>query len=134
MGFLGERTIKDLCSGSKAGTIQSLNISLYINCKINFAPLWISYEILAFSQCVAKRGRNCLIFKCRIFWNLLSINAIIVLAVRVTIILILASFQDLGGACGNRRSMTMLIVKPNEDYQDLFEECKTEIQNLPMPI
>lgn len=44
------------------------------------------------------------------------------------------SKTDLGGACGNRRSMTMLIVKPNEDYQDLFEECKTEIQNLPMPI
>lgn len=42
--------------------------------------------------------------------------------------------QDLGAACGNRRSMSLLIVKPNEDYEELFDECKSEVQNLPMPI
>ncbi|XP_061183390.1 H/ACA ribonucleoprotein complex subunit 2-like protein [Saccostrea echinata] len=44
------------------------------------------------------------------------------------------SKTDLGAACGNRRSMSLLIVKPNEDYKELFEECKNEVENLPMPV
>merc|ERR1711878_232138 len=41
------------------------------------------------------------------------------------------SRQDLGTAMGVKRGSLMVLIKEHEDYKDVFEECKTEIEKLP---
>lgn len=41
------------------------------------------------------------------------------------------SRQDLGTAMGVKRGSLMVMIRENDDYKDLFEECKGEIEKLP---
>ena len=41
------------------------------------------------------------------------------------------SRQLLGTAMGVKRGSLMVLIREHEDYKDLFEECKTEIEKLP---
>merc|ERR1739844_633559 len=41
------------------------------------------------------------------------------------------SRQLLGTAMGVKRGSLMVLLREHEDYKDLFEECKTEIEKLP---
>merc|ERR1711935_855870 len=43
------------------------------------------------------------------------------------------SRQDLGTAMGVKRGSLMVLIKEHEDYQDVFEECKKEMEALPVP-
>merc|ERR1712062_192123 len=41
------------------------------------------------------------------------------------------SRQLLGTAMGVKRGSLMVLIREHEDYKDLFDECKTEIEKLP---
>lgn len=41
---------------------------------------------------------------------------------------------DLGGACGSRRPTCMVLIKPHDDYQELFDTCKKSVKGLPLPL
>ncbi|KAG1651799.1 H/ACA ribonucleoprotein complex subunit 2-like protein [Nymphon striatum] len=41
---------------------------------------------------------------------------------------------DIGAAMGVKRSSVMVLIKSHEDYQDLYDECKNELKNLPHPL
>merc|ERR1712117_320120 len=43
------------------------------------------------------------------------------------------SRQDLGTAMGVKRGSLMVLIKEHEDYKDVFEECKKEMETLPVP-
>ena len=44
------------------------------------------------------------------------------------------SRQMLGTAMGVKRGSLMVLIREHEDYKDLFQECKIEIEKLPPPI
>ncbi|XP_013407087.1 H/ACA ribonucleoprotein complex subunit 2-like protein [Lingula anatina] len=44
------------------------------------------------------------------------------------------SKEDLGAACGSRRPTCMVMVKPHEDYNDLYQELFNEVKGLPLPL
>jgi H/ACA ribonucleoprotein complex subunit 2 len=44
------------------------------------------------------------------------------------------SRQLLGTAMGVKRGSLMVLIREHDDYKDLYEECKTEIEKLPPPI
>jgi len=39
----------------------------------------------------------------------------------------------LGTAMGVKRGSLMVMIREHEDYKELFDECKTEIEALPPP-
>merc|ERR1712228_572387 len=41
------------------------------------------------------------------------------------------SRQDLGTAMGVKRGSLMVLIREHDDYKDLYEECKAEIEKLP---
>ena len=41
------------------------------------------------------------------------------------------SKQDLGLACGSRRKTCALLIKANEEYQDLYDKCMSDVKELP---
>ena len=43
------------------------------------------------------------------------------------------SRQDLGTAMGVKRGSLMVLIKEGDDYKDLYEECKTEMEAMPTP-
>ena len=44
------------------------------------------------------------------------------------------SREDIGHAAGLHRTAVMVLIKPNSEYEELFDECKGEIQNLPVQL
>ncbi|XP_060075498.1 H/ACA ribonucleoprotein complex subunit 2-like protein [Ylistrum balloti] len=44
------------------------------------------------------------------------------------------SKDDLGSACGSKRPTCMVMIKPHDDYWDLYDECFGEVKDLPLPI
>ncbi|XP_074640589.1 H/ACA ribonucleoprotein complex subunit 2-like protein [Tubulanus polymorphus] len=44
------------------------------------------------------------------------------------------SREALGAASGSKRPTCMLLIKPNAEYQDLFDEVNEEMKSLPMPV
>lgn len=42
--------------------------------------------------------------------------------------------EDLGLASGSKRPTCMLMIKPHEDYQELYDQCFEELQGLPLPV
>ncbi len=43
------------------------------------------------------------------------------------------SRQDLGTAMGVKRGSLMVLVREHDDYRELFEECKGEMEAMPVP-
>jgi len=43
------------------------------------------------------------------------------------------SRQDLGAAMGVKRGCLMVLIREHEDFKDLFDECKAEMEALPTP-
>jgi len=43
------------------------------------------------------------------------------------------SRQLLGTAMGVKRGSLMVMIREHEDYKDLFDECKTEVEAMPAP-
>lgn len=43
------------------------------------------------------------------------------------------SREDLGAAMGVKRGCLMVLVREHEDYKELYEECKEEINTLAIP-
>jgi H/ACA ribonucleoprotein complex subunit 2 len=41
--------------------------------------------------------------------------------------------QDLASAMGVKRPCLMVLVRPHEEYQELFDECEAEMKALPIP-
>lgn len=41
------------------------------------------------------------------------------------------SREDLGSAMGVKRSAVMVLIRKNESYADLYDECQSEIKALP---
>ncbi|XP_033756992.1 H/ACA ribonucleoprotein complex subunit 2-like protein [Pecten maximus] len=44
------------------------------------------------------------------------------------------SKDDLGSACGSKRPTCMVMIKPHDDYRELYDECFGEVKDLPLPI
>jgi H/ACA ribonucleoprotein complex subunit 2 len=44
------------------------------------------------------------------------------------------SRQDLGVAMGVKRGSITLMIRPNSDYQELYDEVQAELKNLPLPL
>lgn len=44
------------------------------------------------------------------------------------------SREDIGHAAGLHRTAVMVLVKCSSGYQELFDECKQEIEHLPVPM
>jgi len=44
------------------------------------------------------------------------------------------SRDDLGLACGSKRPTCTVLIKPHEDYQDLYDECSAGLKELPTPL
>lgn len=44
------------------------------------------------------------------------------------------SKDDLGTACGSKRQTCMVLIKPNDAYRDLYDECYSAVKDIPMPI
>ncbi|XP_065221857.1 H/ACA ribonucleoprotein complex subunit 2-like protein [Planococcus citri] len=44
------------------------------------------------------------------------------------------SREDIGHAAGLHRTAVMVLVKPNPEYAELYEECQTEVQHLPVQL
>merc|ERR1711976_545832 len=44
------------------------------------------------------------------------------------------SKEDLGAACGSRRPTCMVMVRAHDDYQDLYDECFSDVKALPLPV
>jgi H/ACA ribonucleoprotein complex subunit 2 len=44
------------------------------------------------------------------------------------------SKQDLGAACGSKRPTCMVLIRENEDYKELYDDCESDVQGLPLPI
>lgn len=40
------------------------------------------------------------------------------------------SRKDLGATLGVKRGCLMVLIRPNDEYKDAFEECKQDIKNL----
>jgi len=43
------------------------------------------------------------------------------------------SRQDLGSATGSERLTCMVLIKPHAEYQDIYDQCETEMRALPIP-
>ena len=43
------------------------------------------------------------------------------------------SRQDIGTAMGVKRGSLMVLIKEHEDYKELFDECKAEMDAMPVP-
>ncbi|KAK2827996.1 hypothetical protein Q5P01_019030 [Channa striata] len=41
---------------------------------------------------------------------------------------------DLGSSAGSKRPTCVILIKPHEDYQDAYNECFEEVNNLPKPL
>jgi H/ACA ribonucleoprotein complex subunit 2 len=41
---------------------------------------------------------------------------------------------DLGAASGHKRASITMLIKQHADYQDLYDEVKTEMKHLPIPV
>ncbi|KAH0506472.1 H/ACA ribonucleoprotein complex subunit 2 [Microtus ochrogaster] len=44
------------------------------------------------------------------------------------------SKTDLGAATGSKRPTCVIMVKPHEDYQEIYDKCLEEVQALPAPL
>ena len=44
------------------------------------------------------------------------------------------SRQDIGTAMGVKRGSLMVLIREHEDYKDVFDKCKSEIEALPCTI
>ncbi|CAC5399013.1 NHP2 [Mytilus coruscus] len=44
------------------------------------------------------------------------------------------SKEDLGTACGSKRQTCMVMIKPNDEYRQLYDECYEQVKELPLPI
>lgn len=42
--------------------------------------------------------------------------------------------SDLGSAMGVNRSSVMMLVRPHDDYKELYDECVEEMKHLPYPL
>jgi ribosomal protein L7Ae-like RNA K-turn-binding protein len=42
--------------------------------------------------------------------------------------------EDLGAACGSRRPTCMVMIKLDDDYEELYKECSEEMKGLPLPV
>ncbi|CAI9604466.1 unnamed protein product, partial [Staurois parvus] len=40
---------------------------------------------------------------------------------------------DLGAAAGSKRPTCVIMVKPNSEYEDSYNDCMEEVQALPLP-
>ena len=43
------------------------------------------------------------------------------------------SKEDLGTACGSKRQTCMVMIKPNDEYRQLYDECYEQVKALPIP-
>ncbi|XP_063783965.1 H/ACA ribonucleoprotein complex subunit 2 [Pseudophryne corroboree] len=43
------------------------------------------------------------------------------------------SKSDLGAAAGSKRPACVILIKPNSEYQDSYNDCLEEVQALPLP-
>ncbi|KAM5170013.1 H/ACA ribonucleoprotein complex subunit 2 [Mantella aurantiaca] len=43
------------------------------------------------------------------------------------------SKSDLGAAAGSKRPTCVILIKPNSEYEDAYNECVEEVQALPLP-
>ncbi|XP_018424732.1 PREDICTED: H/ACA ribonucleoprotein complex subunit 2 [Nanorana parkeri] len=43
------------------------------------------------------------------------------------------SKSDLGAAAGSKRPTCVILIKPNSEYEDSYNECMEEVQALPLP-
>lgn len=43
------------------------------------------------------------------------------------------TLQDLGAAAGSKRPTCVILIKPNSEYEDSYNECVEEVQALPLP-
>ena len=44
------------------------------------------------------------------------------------------SKEFLGAACGSRRPTCMVMIKKNEEYADIYDQCMEEVEGLAMPV
>lgn len=44
------------------------------------------------------------------------------------------SRADLGAAMGVKRASVMILVRPHEDFKELYDECVEEMKHLPLPL
>ena len=44
------------------------------------------------------------------------------------------SRKDLGGASGTKRPTSVVLIQNNDQYQDLYDECYSSVDALPLPI
>ncbi|XP_064596291.1 H/ACA ribonucleoprotein complex subunit 2-like protein [Liolophura sinensis] len=44
------------------------------------------------------------------------------------------SKEDLGAALGSVRPTCMVMVKPHDDYRELYDECSAALSELPLPV
>lgn len=44
------------------------------------------------------------------------------------------SKADLGSAMGVHRASVMMLVRPHDDYKELYDECVEEMKHLPHPL
>jgi len=44
------------------------------------------------------------------------------------------SREDLGAACGSKRPTCMVMIKPHEDYQELYDEVSSSLRELTPPV
>ncbi|XP_072257158.1 H/ACA ribonucleoprotein complex subunit 2 [Pyxicephalus adspersus] len=43
------------------------------------------------------------------------------------------SKSDLGAAAGSKRPTCVILIKPNSEYEDLYNDCVQDVQALPLP-
>ncbi|KAF3705472.1 H/ACA ribonucleoprotein complex subunit 2-like protein [Channa argus] len=41
---------------------------------------------------------------------------------------------DLGSSAGSKRPTCVILIKPHQDYQEAYDECLEEVNNLPKPL
>ncbi|XP_009079456.1 PREDICTED: H/ACA ribonucleoprotein complex subunit 2, partial [Acanthisitta chloris] len=44
------------------------------------------------------------------------------------------SKSDLGAAGGSKRPTSVILIKPHEEYQEIYDECLEEVSALPLPL
>uniref|UniRef100_A0A8C8SJP8 NHP2 ribonucleoprotein n=1 Tax=Pelusios castaneus TaxID=367368 RepID=A0A8C8SJP8_9SAUR len=44
------------------------------------------------------------------------------------------SKSDLGAAGGSKRPTCVIMIKPHEEYQEAYEDCREEVVSLPVPL
>lgn len=43
-------------------------------------------------------------------------------------------WKDLGSAAGSKRPTCVILIKPHQDYQEAYDECLSEVSELPKPL